>query len=180
MAEGEKGEGKTSPAAAPESVVRRLACPKCGKVLNPAEHGSLVFDGQVWCDHCHAYARELIWPREIREIEAWSSLICGTFGFPPVQIEMDLDPAVFRRESSVLMAEADHRHRSIRFYPPGCRLSTLCHELAHIYTGQDHTHEWAEIFADIISWVKSRLEKGEGPPGCSTLVPTYSILKRVY
>jgi hypothetical protein len=180
MAEKENGAGEIAPAASPETPARGLECPKCGAVLDPAEHGNLVCDGRVWCDHCHAYGRELLWPREIMEIEAWSTLICNTFGFPPVEIELDPDPAVFRLESSVLMAEADHRRRSIRFYPPGCRLSTLCHELAHLYTGQDHTREWAEMFANIISWVKSRLENGERPPGCRTTVPVYSVPKRVY
>ena len=42
-----------------------LKCPKCGAMLDPASHGDLVFDGQVWCDRCHEYDRELIRPREI-------------------------------------------------------------------------------------------------------------------
>ena len=158
-----------------------IKCPKCGAMLDPASHGDLVFDGQVWCDRCHEYHRELIRPREIQEIESWCYMISKAFGFPPVQIENDANPAVYRLESSVLMAEADHRQRSIRFYPPGCRLSTLCHELAHLYTGQDHTYEWAEMFAVLGAWVKSRLDNGKGPPGYQARMSIYAgVPKRVY
>ncbi|MBI4795915.1 MAG: hypothetical protein HY790_08790 [Deltaproteobacteria bacterium] len=158
-----------------------LKCPQCRAVLNPVDHGHLVFDGRVWCDKCHAYDRELIRPREIKEIGAWSRLISTAFAFPPVHLETDADPAAFRLESSVLMAEADHRQRSIRFYPPGCRLATLCHELAHIYTGQDHTREWAGMFACLVAWVNSRLAAGEGAEGYKARQSIYEgVPKRVY
>lgn len=163
------------------SAAPMLECPQCRAVLDPADHGDLVFDGQVWCDRCHAYDRELIRPREFQEIESWSHLICTAFGFSPVPLEIDDDPAVFRLESSVLMAETDHGQRSIRFYPPGCRLATLCHELAHLYTGQDHTREWAGMFASLAAWVRSRLDAGEGVEGYQARQPIYAgVPKRVY
>lgn len=150
-------------------------------MLAPASHGDLVFDGQVWCDRCHEYNRELIRPREIQEIESWCQMISTAFGFPPVQIENDANPAVYRLESSVLMAEADRRQRSIRFYPPGCRLSTLCHELAHLYTGQDHTWEWAMMFAQLVAWVKIRLAEDQGPRGFRARLSIYAgVPQHVY
>ncbi len=158
-----------------------LKCPKCGAILDPASHGDLVFDGQVWCDRCHEYGRELIRPRDMKEIEAWSRMICQVLGFPPVLLEENADPAVFRKEASVLMAETDHRHRSIRFYPPGCRLATLCHELAHIYTGQDHSREWAMMFARLVAWVKTRLAEDQGPRGFRARLSIYAgVPQRVY
>jgi hypothetical protein len=114
-------------------------------------------------------------------VEAWSNLICRAFDFPPVKIEENADPAVYRQETSVLMAEADRRERSILFYPPGCRLTTLCHELAHVYTGQDHTREWAQMFARLVAWVKSRLDEDKGPPGFRARLSIYAgVPKRVY
>jgi ribosomal protein S27AE len=158
-----------------------LKCPKCGAILDPASHGDLVFDGQVWCDRCHEYGRELIRPREIQEIESWCHMISTAFGFPPVHLENDANPAVYRLGSSVIMAEADHRQRSIRFYPPGCRLSTLCHELAHIYSGQDHSREWAEMFARLVAWVKTRLAEDQGPRGFRARLSIYAgVPQRVY
>ncbi len=158
-----------------------LECPQCRAVLDPAAHGNLVFDGRVWCDRCHAYDRELIRPREFQEIVSWSHLICRAFGFFPVPLDIADDPAVFRREFSVLMAEADHVQKSIIFYPPGCRLTTLCHELAHLYTGQDHTREWAGMFASLVAWVRSRLEAGRGAEGYQARQPIYDgALRRVY
>ena len=158
-----------------------LACPHCGADLDPADHGNLVFDARVWCDRCHAYDRDLIRPREIEEIEAWSDLICRAFGSPAIQIEQNRDPARYRLASTVLMAEVDHRQKSIRFYPPGCRLATLCHELAHLYTGQDHTREWAAMFAGLVAWVKSRLDRGTGPAGYQARMSIYAgVRQRVY
>jgi len=179
MAEPEKGETPGQSDQARRAPM--LACPQCGAALDPANHGNLVFDGRVWCDRCHAYDRDLIRPREIEEIEAWSDLICRAFGSPAIQIEQNHDPARYRLASTVLMAEADHRQRSIRFYPPGCRLATLCHELAHLYTGQDHTQEWAAMFAVLVAWVKSSLDNGEGPPGYQARMPLYAwVPQRVY
>ncbi|MFZ5447860.1 MAG: hypothetical protein ACOZFS_04395 [Thermodesulfobacteriota bacterium] len=158
-----------------------MECPRCRAVLNPADHGKLVFDGQVWCDRCHEYDRELIRPREITEIEAWCHIICQTFGLPAIGIEHDHNPENFRLEASVLMAEADHRQKTIRFYPPGCRLTTLCHELAHLYSGQDHTQEWAEAFAVLVAWVKTRLAQGKGAAGYPATMSIYAgVPKRVY
>lgn len=158
-----------------------LACPHCGADLDPVDHGNLVFDGRVWCERCHSYDRDLIRPRKIEEIEAWSDLICLAFGSPAIRIEQNHDPARYRLATSVLMAEADHHQKSIRFYPPGCRLATLCHELAHLYTGQDHTWEWAEMFAVLVAWVKSRLDYGKGPPGYQARMSIYAgVPKRVY
>jgi hypothetical protein len=151
-----------------------MACPQCGAILNPANHGDLVFDGRVWCDRCREYGRELIRPRDLREIQAWGRMIGRELGFPPVHLEDNAAPAVLRPGAPVLMAEADHRRRSIRFYAPGCRLATLCHELAHIYTGQDHTREWAIMFAQLVAWVKNRLGQDRGPQGFRARLSIYA------
>ena len=151
-----------------------MECPKCGVRLNPARHGDLVFDGQVWCARCHEYGRELIRPRDLREIQAWSRMMCRELGFAPVLLEDNVAPALSRPGAPVLMAEADHRRRSIRFYPPGCRLATLCHELAHIYTGQDHSRDWALMFARLVAWVKTRLNEDQGPPGFRARLSIYA------
>ena len=158
-----------------------MACPQCGAMLDPAHHGDLVFDGRVWCGGCREYGRELIRPRDWREIQAWSRLICQELGFAPVLLEDNPAPAVSRPGAPVLMAEADHRRRSIRFYPPGCRLATLCHELAHIYTGQDHSRDWAMMFARLVAWVKTRVEEDHGPPGFRARLSIYAgVPLRVY
>ncbi len=79
------------------------------------------------------------------------------------------------------MAEADHQQRSILFFPPGCRLTTLCHELAHVFTGQDHTLEWARTFAQLVAGVKSRLAEDKGPEGFQARLPLYAGMpKSVY
>ncbi|RJR41900.1 MAG: hypothetical protein C4567_08045 [Deltaproteobacteria bacterium] len=167
--------------AASESAGLFLECPRCRAVLDPGDHGNLVFDGPVWCDKCHAYDRELIRPREFKEIESWSRLICAAFGFSPVPLEISDDPAVFRLKSSVLMAEADHGQKSVRFYPPGCRLTTLCHELAHIHTGHGHTRVWAGLFAVLVAWVKFRLDTGQGVAGYPARQPiSAGVPRRVY
>lgn len=163
------------------SASSMLKCPKCRAILNPASHGDLVFDGQVWCDRCHEYDRDLIRPRELKELETWSRMICRVFGFSPVLLEENTDPAIYRKKASVLMAEADHQLRTICFYPPGCRLATLCHELAHLYTGQDHTWEWAGMFAALVAWVKSRLDTGQGVEGYQARQSIYAgVPPRVY
>lgn len=150
-------------------------------MLDPRRHGDLIFDGHVWCDGCRDYDRELLRPRELEEIGAWSHLICAAFGFAPVSIVTQTDPTRYRGETSVLMAEADHRQRSILLYPPGYRLTTLCHELAHIYTGHDHTREWAETFARLVAWVKAQLDEDQGPEGFQARLSIYAgVPKRVY
>ena len=92
-------------------------------------------------------------------------MICREFGFPPVLLEDNAAPAVSRPGAPVFMAEADHRRRSIRFYAPGCRLATLCHELAHIYTGQDHSRDWAMMFAQARGLGKNPAGRGSRSPG---------------
>ncbi len=158
-----------------------LECPKCGRILDPGRHGDLIFDGQVWCDRCHEYDRELIRPRDFPEIKAWSQLICEAFGRDPVSLREDSNPALFRKEASVVLAEAEQRERSIVFYPPGLRLTTLCHELAHIFTSQDHDEAWAGTFARLVAWVKSRLAEDRGPEGFQARLSIYAgIPRRVY
>jgi hypothetical protein len=136
-------------------------CPGCGKMLDPTRHGELVCDGEVYCEGCHRYARELLLPRPFEEIAAWNRSICEAWGWePPTLTQGDLPPVGpfdFLADLKLLMAEADHRARSILFYPPGLRLATLCHELAHLMTGQDHTEAWARTFAELVAWVKARL-----------------------
>jgi hypothetical protein len=108
-------------------------------------------------------------------------MICQAFGFSPALLEENTDPVVYRKEASVLMAEAHHRQQFIRFYPPGCRLSTLCHELAHIFTSQDHTQEWGMMFARLVAWVKTRLEEDHGPQGFRARLSIYAgVPQRVY
>jgi hypothetical protein len=138
-----------------------LVCPGCGKALNPEAHGELVCDGEVWCDGCHRYARLLLEPRSFFELEEWNRKICRAFGFaPPVILPGELPPPGpfdFLEKKKLLLAEADHRQRAIILYPPGQRLATLCHELAHIMTGQEHTATWARTFARLVAWVKAQL-----------------------
>jgi hypothetical protein len=108
-------------------------------------------------------------------------MICQEFGFPPVLLEENPDPAVSRQDAPVLMAEAEHRRRSIRFYAPGYRLATLCHELAHIYTGQDHSRDWAMMFAQLVAWVKTRIAEDRGPQGFRARLSIYAgVPQRVY
>ncbi len=159
----------------------RLQCPKCGRVLDPAHHSELVFDGHVWCDGCHEYDRELNRPRDFPEIQAWSHLICANFGWAPVVLEANTESHRYRQATSVLLAEAYHQHRAILFFPPGYRLSTLCHELAHILTGHDHTCEWAATFARLVAWVKAQLAEDRGPEGFQARLSIYAgVPRRVY
>ncbi len=152
-----------------------MKCPRCGKTLDPARHGELVCDGHVWCDGCHAYSWDLLRPRDFQEIEAWSGLICHAFGRDPVPLVQAPDPASFRTGDSVVTAEADHGQSTITFSPLGCRLTTLCHELAHLVTGEEHTARWAAAFARLVAWVKERLERDEGPPGWPARQPIYPV-----
>jgi len=144
-----------------------MHCPECGKLLDLERHGYLVFDGLVWCDGCRTYDRELLWPRELKDIAAWGRLLAENFNFELVTLEYLDDPGVYRLEETILTGEADHGRRIICLYPPGLRLATLCHELAHILTGEDHTPEWAVTCARLTAWVKTAVAKNQGPPGNS-------------
>jgi hypothetical protein len=153
-----------------KATLNQLICPDCGKELNPVDHGSLVCDGEVYCDGCRIYERELIRPREFQEIQDWSRRICEAFGFEPVVLEKGEAPPApgpfdFLTDKKLLMAEADHRRGEIVLYPPGWRLATLCHELAHLMTGQDHTAAWARTFAALAAWVKARLPQNTDTAG---------------
>lgn len=139
-----------------------LSCPDCGKVLNPAHHSGLVCDGEVYCDACRLYDRRLLQVREFAEIQEWSRKLCEAFGFEPVTLAQGAGapppgPFDFLEDKKLLLAEADHREGVIVLYPPGLRLLTLCHELAHLMTGQNHTAAWARTFARLVAWVKARL-----------------------
>lgn len=138
-----------------------MNCPACGKVLDPAQHGDLVCDGQIWCDGCRGYDQRLLQTLSFPDLEAWSRRICRAFDQEPVHLQHDPeylpDPGKYYDGATFLLAEADHRQREIMLYPPGQQLMTLCHELAHLFTGQDHTEAWARTFAALIAWVKVRV-----------------------
>ena len=148
-------------------TMRVLICPDCGKILNPANHGQLVCDGEVYCDGCRLYDRRLLQPREFEDLKEWGRRVCEAFGFEPVALVKggtgpQPGPFDFLADKKLLMSEADHRRGEIVLYPPGWRLTTLCHELAHLMTGQDHTATWATTFAELVAWVKARLpESGD-------------------
>lgn len=148
-----------------------LTCPGCGKALDPKSHGELVCDGEVWCDSCHRYARLLLEPRPLSELAAWNRQICEAFGFPPpTLVPAELPPSGpfdFLQELKLLLAEACHRQGVILLYPPGRRLTTLCHELAHLMTGEEHTPTWARTFARLVAWVRSRLPEDHFTAGFS-------------
>jgi hypothetical protein len=138
-----------------------MNCPHCGKALEPEKHGDLVCDGQVWCHCCHRYDERLLAARPIPELENWAEQLCAAFGQDPVRLRRDPEflpnPEKYWDGATFLLAEADHDKREIMLHPPGHRLETLCHELAHLFTGQDHTGNWARTFAALVSWVKARL-----------------------
>jgi len=139
-----------------------MKCSRCGKKLNPARHGDLVCDGEVFCDQCHFYDRRLLEPRPLEEIATWSQRLCRAFAWGPPRLILGEPPPPpgpfdFLEEQKLLMAEADHGAQLIVFYPAGLRLATLCHELAHLMTGQDHTEAWARTFARLVAWVKQEL-----------------------
>jgi hypothetical protein len=138
-----------------------MNCPNCGKALELERHSDLVFDGQVWCDRCHGYDERLLATRPFPELEIWALQICQAFGQEPVHLQRDPaylpNPNKYWNGATFLLAEAFHEPRGIMLHPPGHRLMTLCHELAHLFTGQDHTEAWARTFATLIAWVKSQL-----------------------
>jgi hypothetical protein len=139
-----------------------MECSRCGKTLDPAGHGDLVCDGQVFCDRCHRYDRRLLEPRSFEVIIEWHQRLCRVSGCEPPALVLGEPPPPdgpfdFLEDKKVLMAEADHREGVIVLYPSGLRLATLCHELAHLLTGQDHTEAWARAFAQLVAWVKEQL-----------------------
>ena len=138
-----------------------MNCPQCGIPLDPAHHGDLVFDGQVWCERCHRYDDRLMEARSFPELETWAQRFCQAFAQAPVHLRRDPEylpnPHKYWDGETFLLAEAFHDHACIMLHPPGHRLTTLCHELAHLFTGQDHTEAWARTFAALIAWVKAQL-----------------------
>jgi len=138
-----------------------MNCPKCDKTLEPDRHGQLIFDGQVWCDQCHCYDARLLATRPFKELETWAQRLCRAFGQEPVYLRRDPDylpdPRKYWNGATFLLGEAYHEPRCIMLYPPGHQLMSLCHELAHLFTGQDHTEAWARNFATLVAWVKMRL-----------------------
>jgi hypothetical protein len=138
-----------------------MNCPQCGITIAPEHYGHLVFDGQVWCERCHRYDERLMEKRSFPELETWAQQICRAFGQEPVQLWRDQEylpnPNKYWDGATFILAEAFHGSRSIMLHPPGHQLMSLCHELAHLFTGQDHTEAWAQTFAALIAWVKSRL-----------------------
>jgi hypothetical protein len=138
-----------------------FTCPGCGKKLDPRGHADLICDGRIWCDLCHRYPRLLLTPRTLEELETWNQRLCQAFGWEPPALRLleppTADPPLLPVTAKILMAEAHHGRGLITFYPPGLRLLTLCHELAHLMTGQDHTPHWAETLARLVAWVKERL-----------------------
>ncbi len=138
-----------------------LFCPGCRKKLDPQDHADLVCDGQVYCDLCHRYPRLLLIPRTLKELEDWNRRLCQAFGVEPPTLRLEeppeADPPLIPLSAKLLMAEAHHGQGLITFYPPGLRLLTLCHELAHLMTGQDHTPLWAHTLARLVAWVKEHL-----------------------
>ena len=138
-----------------------MNCPKCGKALEPDEHANLVCDGRVWCERCHRYDERLLAARPFQELETWARQICRAFSQDPVHLRHDQDylpnPNKYWDGTTFLLAEAFHEPRCIMLHPPGHQIMTLCHELAHLFTGQDHTEAWARTLAALVAWVKERL-----------------------
>jgi len=138
-----------------------LYCPECNRRLSLEHHAELVCDGQVWCLACRQYHPELTTSREFPELMDWAAAICTAFDQNQVWMlenpEARYNWRLYWEDDRCLLAEAYHDQRTILLYPPGMRLTSLCHELAHIFTGQDHTPAWAETFAILVAWVKNRL-----------------------
>lgn len=68
-----------------------MNCPRCGILIDPARHGDLVFDGQVWCQGCHHYDDRLLELRPFTELESWTEKICAAFDQGPVRLQCDPD-----------------------------------------------------------------------------------------
>ena len=138
-----------------------MNCPQCGIKIDPARHGDLVFDGQVWCEHCRRYDARLLEGRSFSELETWAQRLCQAFAHEPVHVARHQEnlpnPQKYWNGATFLLGEVHHHQRLIMLHPPGHRLETLCHELAHLFTGQDHTEDGARTFAALMAWVKARL-----------------------
>jgi hypothetical protein len=138
-----------------------MNCPACGKTLNPDQHDRMVCDGQVWCHRCHQYDDRLLQKRSCLDLETWAQRLCQAFAQAPVRLRRDPDylpdPRRYYDGATFVLAEADHGRREIMLHPPGHRLVTLCHELAHLFTGQEHTEAWARNFAALVAWVTANL-----------------------
>jgi len=137
----------------------------------------LVCDGEVFCDQCHRYDRQLLESLSFEDIDQWNRRICQAFDYTPPTLTLGESPPLvegpfdFLEDKKLLMAEADHWEGLITLYPSGLRLATLCHELAHLMTGQDHTEAWARTFAKLVAWVKEQL-----PPSLFTAGITMNLL----
>jgi hypothetical protein len=146
----------------------QLACPGCGRSLDLRAHADLVCDGQVWCRTCRHYAPELEANRGLAELQDWTARLCAAFGQEEVAVLENpaarADWRLYWHDDVCLLAEAYHQQRAILLYPPGQRLTTLCHELAHLFSGQDHTPTWAQTFADLIAWVQGHLQRESHRP----------------
>ena len=139
-----------------------MECAECGIDLDPEDHAGLVCDGEVFCVQCRRYDRRLLEPRSFEEIMAWHQRLCRSIDCVPPALALGKPPPPpgafdFLEDKKVLMAEAYHQEGVIVLYPPGLRLATLCHELAHLLTGQDHTGDWARTFAGLVARVKEQL-----------------------
>lgn len=138
-----------------------MTCPGCSKELDPVRHSELVCDGEVFCDGCRSYTRLILETRTFQELEEWNRRLCLAFDYEPAVLAEGEPPPTgpfdFLEEKKVLMAEADHGQGVITLYPAGLRLATLCHELAHLMTGEEHTPVWARTFARLVAWVKAQL-----------------------
>lgn len=133
-----------------------MNCPKCGKAIDIREHQNLIFNGQVWCNQCRTYNYELTRLRPPQEIRFWCQRICEAFEENLVAIET-FPALIYHDQPIIRVAEVDHCQRILNLYTQGLSLAILCHELAHIFTGQDHTEDWARTFAELIAWVKCQL-----------------------
>ncbi len=154
-----------------------MECAGCGINLDPEDHGGLVCDGEVFCQRCRRYDRRLLEPRSFEEILVWHQRLCQSMNGAPPALALGKPapppgPFDFLGEQKVLMAEACHQEGVIVLYPPGLRLATLCHELAHLLTGQDHTGDWARTFAGLVARVKEQL-----PPDRFTAGMRVNLLK---
>ncbi len=149
------------PPIGPPDSAACLFCPACRQQLWLDDHARLVCDGQVWCCECRQYPPALTASREVAELQDWADALCPAFDQASVRLledpEARTDWRRYWREDLCLLAEAYHDHRAILLYPPGQRLTTLCHELAHLFTQQDHTVDWALTFARLVAWVRRQL-----------------------